>query len=283
MNSARIGRRQLEKIQGNLTERDLEILRSVAAHHFLTTSQICRLCFAETTSPTAALRSANRALARLCEQRTLFPLDRRIGGVRAGSGSYVWGVGTAGARILERMNASEEDPRRFREYEPSTVFLEHTLAVAEVSVRLQEAARRGELAIIGIEYEPASWRAYVGSGGGTLRVKPDLALVTATKEFEDHWFLEIDLATEPPSRIIRTCLSYEAYRRSGEEQRRRGIFPAVVWIVPSLKRKEVIESRLGTTGGIDAGLFTVVTLDELEPLLRRGATTAPEAEAGVRR
>jgi hypothetical protein len=123
----------------------------------------------------------------------------------------------------------------------------------------------------------------VGSGGGTLRVKPDLSLVTATEEFEDYWFLEIDLATEPPSRIIRTCLAYEAYRRSGEEQKRLGLFPAVVWIVPTVKRKGAIESRLVEARDIDSGLFTVITLDELEPLLRRGASTSPAAEAGGQR
>ena len=71
-----------------------------------------------------------------------------------------------------------------------------------------------------------------------MRLKPDLAVVTATAKFEDHWFFEVDLASEPPSRIIRTCLNYQEYRRSGVEQRRLGLFPAVVWIVPTGRRKQ---------------------------------------------
>lgn len=104
-----------------------------------------------------------------------------------------------------------------------------------------------------------------------MRLKPDLAVSTASVDFEDYWFLEIDLATEPPSRVVRACLNYEAYRRSGIEQRRLGIFPAVVWIVPTPRRKEILETRLNSDKQITNGLFHVVVLDEFEALIRGGA------------
>jgi len=271
MSQQRVGRRQLGTIQESLSDRDIEITETVAIHRFLTTRQICRFQFMEKPTKTAALRSANRVLAKLRDLRVLVSLERRIGGVRAGSGSYVWGLGPVGARLLNQANQVEELPVRHRAHEPSLTFLKHTLAVAEVALRLAEAQRAGRFAIMDIQHEPACWRAYNGSGGGTLRIKPDLAVVSATEDFEDHWFFEVDLATEPPSRVVRTCLSYQEYHRSGVEQRRVGLFPAVVWIVPTAHRKETILLRLKDDRTIDVRLFRVITLDELETLTERGA------------
>ncbi len=271
MSQQRVGRRQLETIREGLADRDLKIVETVSTHRFLTTRQICRFHFKDKPTKTAALRSANRVLSKLRDLRMLVSLERRIGGVRAGSGSFVWGIGPVGARLLNQANQVDELPVRHRAHEPSLTFLKHTLAVAEVSLRLAEATRAGRFTLIGIQHEPACWRAYNGSGGGTLRIKPDLAVVSASDDFEDHWFIEVDLATEPPSRVIRTCLSYQDYQRSGAEQRRLGLFPAVVWIVPTAHRKETIESRLKDDRAIDVRLFRVIALDELEALMERGA------------
>ncbi|MBU2601874.1 MAG: replication-relaxation family protein [Actinobacteria bacterium] len=281
MSGQRVSRRRLEDIRASLADRDLQILVSLATHRFLTTRQICRLHFGDKPTETAALRSANRALYKLRSLRLLVALERRIGGVRAGSGSYVWSLGHIGARLLQRANDVDGLPRRQRQREPSTTFLEHTLAVAEVSLRLREIANRGEVTLLGVQHEPACWRPYSGPGGGTVRLKPDLAAVTATEKFEDHWFFEVDLATEPPSRVVRACQNYQAYRQSGVEQRRLGLFPAVVWIVPTGRRKETLVSHLDGHDAISARLFTVITLDELEGLLRRGApfVTTARAEA----
>src|SRR5665811_980645 len=279
MSGQRVSRRKLEGIRASLADRDLQILLSVATHRFLTTRQICRMHFADKMTETAALRSANRALDKLRGLQLLVALDRRIGGVRAGSGSYIWSLGHIGARLLQRASHVDGLPRRQRQREPSTTFLEHTLAVAEVSLRLREIANRGEVTLLGVQHEPACWRPFSGPGGGTVRLKPDLAVVTATEEFEDHWFFEVDLATEPPSRVVRACLSYQAYRQSGIEQRRLGLFPAVVWIVPTGRRKETLESHMNQHEAISARLFTVITLDELEALIQHGAAWAGATRA----
>lgn len=280
MSGQRVSRRRLEAIGASLAERDQQILVSVATHRFLTTRQICRLHFAEKATETAALRSANRTLDRLRELRLIVPLERRIGGVRAGSGAYVWSLGCVGARLLQRADDGKEPSRRWRESEPARTFMMHTLAVAEVSLRLTEAARRGEVALLSVQHEPDCWRTYVGSGGGALRLKPDLAAVTATGKFEDHWFFEVDLASEPPSRIVRACLKYEEYRRSGAEQRRLGLFPAVIWVVPGEQRKLTIRARLEQEDAISPGLFHIITLDELEGLVRQGPVDESAQSAG---
>jgi len=270
MSEQRISRRELEQMRENLSTRDIEIVGSVSAHRFLTTRQICRLHFADKPTETAALRSANRTLAKLRDMRLLVPLERRIGGVRAGSGAYVWSLGHIGGRLLRRADQEQTSIRLQREYEPSPTFLEHTLAVAEICIRLCEADARGQITLLEVEHEPECWRPYNGSGGATARLKPDLAVVTATDHFEDHWFIEVDLATEPPSRILRACQAYEEYRRSGSEQRRLGLFPAVVWIEPTAKRKQMIETHIVKADVIHHDLFKVITLDELEPLMKAG-------------
>lgn len=267
---SRTSRGELEGMAKALGDRDLRILKTLNQHRFLTTRQITTFEFADKPTEIAALRAANRTLAKLSGTRLVAPLERRIGGVRGGSGAFVWSIGTVGARLLQLADAQTESSRRQREIEPSTTFLAHTLAVAEVHLRLRAATRRDNLALRAVQLEPDCWRAYTGTAGGTLRLKPDLAVITESASFEDHWFIEVDMATEPPSRVIRKCEQYQEYLRTGTEQRRLGLFPAVVWIVPSTLRRDTVRQRLSSEPSISTGLFTVITLDELADLISNG-------------
>lgn len=269
MSRPRISRGRLEGVRDSLSERDVEIIKSVAANRFMTSQQIRRAHFSDHASDAAAVRSTNRALARLCGLELITHLRRRIGGVRSGSGSHVWSLTEAGARLL-RTGGDDELPTRFRPHEPTLNFLEHTLAVTEVCLRLSEAARGDDFAIVELLREPDCWRAYSGQHGGVAYLKPDLAIVTTSGDYEDHWFLEIDRNTEPPSRVIRACLKYEVYRQTGAEQKRTGIFPAVVWVVPDSKRATTLRTRITATEGLSKGLYAVVPLDDLLPLLKNG-------------
>ena len=269
---SRTGRRELEVIGKSLGERDLAILRSVADHRFLTTSQIARLHFSNNQSSLPALRSANRTLARLKEQHLLSNLERRIGGVRAGSGSFVWTLGNTGARILNHGDQQRTTQSRYREYEPTSTFLEHHLAVAEVHLSLKAISTGSASAVMlsDLQLEPKCWRSYLGQAGEMQWLKPDLVATTTTLDFEDHWFLEVDRGTEPPSRIVRKCHQYQKYRSTGIEQRRIGVFPAVVWIVPSVVRIQSLQAHLKEIGLATDGLFWIITLDQLGNLIERG-------------
>jgi hypothetical protein len=169
MSGQRISRRELETICAGLTDRDMKIVASVAMYRLLTTRQICRLHFADKATETAALRSANRTLDKLRGLRLLVPLQRRIGGVRAGSGAYIWSLGHVGARLLQRADNVDGRPQRRREFEPSSTFLEHTLAVAEVCLRLTEAAQRGDVTLVGIQHEPTRRRRSAAQTGPCRR------------------------------------------------------------------------------------------------------------------
>lgn len=272
MSRQRLSRGRLEGVRDSLSERDVEIMKSVAANRFMTSRQIRRAHFADHATEAAAVRSTNRALARLAGHEVIVHLRRRIGGVRSGSGSHVWSLTEAGARLL-RTGGEDELPGRFRPHEPTLNFLEHTLAVAEVCLRLSEATRGDDFAIAELQREPDCWRAYSGPHGGVAYLKPDLALVTTSGEYEDHWFLEIDRDTEPPSRVIRACLKYETYRQTGTEQKRTGVFPAVVWVVPDAKRARTLRTHIAATAGLSKGLYAVVPLDDLLPLVMAGIGT----------
>lgn len=270
MSRPRIGHKQLAQLRTDLSDRDIEILTSLAENRFLTSNQVRRLHFADRPTEQAAMRSTNRALAKLDKFDLVDSMERRIGGSCAGSGASVWSLAPAGGRLLMAEGLLQERAKWLRERDPSRNLLAHSLAIAEVCLALSEAERRCELTVLELRREPESWRAYSRSGGGVARLKPDLSAVTASGEFEDHWFLEVDLATEQPHRVISACLNYEAYRRSGAEQKRLGLFPGVVWIVPSLRRKTVLTERLTSDSRLTTGLFAVILLEELIPLMKAG-------------
>src|SRR5262249_8242867 len=144
--------------------------------------------------------------------------------------SFIYALGPVGDRLL--------GGRRRRFVEPSALFLDHSLAIADAHVRLAHAARNGELELSTVQIEPACWRRYIGPSGAWHTVKPDLYVVTAGEAFEDCWFLEIDRGTESPAAITRKCRAYEVYFRSGREQQSHGAFPLIVWVAPDQARAE---------------------------------------------
>jgi hypothetical protein len=268
-NDTRISARRLEEISHGLSERDFAILQDIRLFRYVTTTQLCRLHFtkvsvadtADKITPRAALRACNRELAKLRELKLISSLQRRIGGVRAGSGAYVWTLDAGGARLLIKSN--EQAPRK-RFYEPSVAFLEHTLAVTETAIRLKE------LQATHCEIEPKCWRIFAGLGGTPQRLRPDLFAVTASGDYDDHWFIEVDLATESPAIVLRKCEQYLAYRRSGSEQRAYGVFPVVVWLVPTDRRKEALKRHIADELQNNSNIFVVITMDELDGLVKEG-------------
>lgn len=262
--NSRVGRRQLATIASGLSTRDRQILQSVSGHRFLTTRQVQIFHFTDHATELAGARACRRVLERLHRLRLLARLERRVGGVRAGSASYVWCVGPVGDRLLQI--ASGEGARR-RVHEPSVAFLDHTLAIADVHLELVGAQRGGALELVRVELEPNCWRTFVGSGGGREVLRPDLYVSTASGEFEDCRFVEVDLGTESLPTILRKCAQYEAYRRSGREQQRLGTFPRVLWLVPSLQRQAKLTGAIQSNRQLLAEMFVVAARNELLDVL----------------
>jgi hypothetical protein len=196
-----------------LSERDVAILESLRAHRLLTTTHIRRLHFAYGHATVAAASGATmRVLTRLEDHTLVSRLERRIGGVRSGSSGITWQLGSTGERLLRTMHGYK---KRRRYVEPSPAFTAHTLATAELAVRLQELNDRRAIELVSIETEPSCWRSFVGPHGSLEWLKPDLYAVTASGEYEDHWFLEADLATEHPPVVARKARVYQRYAATG--------------------------------------------------------------------
>lgn len=265
--AARISRRQLEDLTGNLRNREQAILQALGDCRYMTTGQISQMHFGDAPSDSAAIRAANRTVHRLEDHGLISSLNRRVGGARAGSSSYVWSLTNPGLRFLN-LDSEGQLPRK-RSYEPSSRFLNHTLSITELNIQLLGMAG---IAVVNMQFEPNCWREFTGKDGIRQQLKPDLYAVTSDGEYEDYWFFELDLATEAPSRVLSKCEQYQDYYRSGMEQSDHGLFPMVVWIVPDDKRKASIHSQIQQSATLtNKEIFLIILPDELEPLIRKGA------------
>ena len=251
---ARTGRNRRRLIAGQLSPRDWAVLEAVARYRYLTSKQIQQLFFFDHCTASAAARLCRRALLRLHDDRLLERLERRIGGLHAGSAASVWHLGPVGDRLLRERDALGGHARR---KEPSLHHLDHSLAVADAAVQLTAAARAGAFELLTIAPEPDSWRRYLGSTGVPVIVKPDLYAVTASADYEDAWFIEIDRGTESLPTVLRQCQQYERYRRVGREQASSGVFPWVLWVVPSEQRLTKLRTAIAADRQLDNQLFRV--------------------------
>ncbi len=259
----RVSAKELERIQQRLSERDLAILRAVSDHQFMTTRQIQRLLFHAHQNEPAGIRATLRVLSRLIDHRVLTCLERPIGGTRAGSSAYVWCLDVVGDRLAR----AESGGSRRRFYQPSLTFLGHKLAVAESRVVVEETVRTHGMELLSLEIEMQSWRPFLGAGGQTIKLKPDLSLVTASAEFEDSWLIEVDLGSESFRTLIEKCFLYDAYRRTGREQAAHGVFPRVLWIMPTSSRADQLRNHIAHTKTLDTRLFTIITPDQLPSVI----------------
>lgn len=102
MSDHRTSSKGLRRFREQLSTRDLDIINKVSDLRLMSGRQIEVLYFAgeDHLSALSAARSCRRVLAGLTLDRLLVRLDRRVGGVRAGSGSYLYAIGPVGHRIL---------------------------------------------------------------------------------------------------------------------------------------------------------------------------------------
>lgn len=251
MSRTRVGQRMLTSLIHELSPRDISVVRTAADFRLVSAGQLQRLHFqpSQGGSPLTAARTSRRVLQRLTELHFLTRLERRVGGVRAGSASFIYALGPLGDRLV--------DPsRRHRMREPSPSFVDHVLAISELYVRLMEAQRRNEFEVLEVEPEPHCWRRFAASHGGFTDLKPDLFVSVARGDLEHRWFVEVDLASEHAPTIQRKAHVYLKYLGSGREQADHGVFPRVVWQVPTTPRRERVDGALEALGAPD-GLFVV--------------------------
>ena len=91
-------------------------------------------------------------------------------------------------------------------------------------------------------------------------------------QYEDRWFIEIDLNTEALPVLLDKCIRYYQYLATNIEQRRNGgVFPIPVWIVPEEDRKQKLIAALDESFPNAPNMFAVITAEEFGGLIQTGA------------
>ena len=228
----------VDRVASQLTPRDEQIIRDVDRLRVVTSGHLQRLRFSDLTGAHGD-RTRRRVLARLVSLGVLTTLERRIGGIRAGSAGLIFSLDILGQRIARQLEAVAGDRPRTRHPGTSTDrFLRHSLAVTELYVGLVETTRDTTVSLDRFDAEPACW--WQDSTGSW--VKPDAALTLSTGEVEDRWDIEVDLATESLPTLARKLRSYlDLYERGDTDG--SGVLPRVLVTVPD-------ERRLQATTGL---------------------------------
>jgi len=238
----------LNTLKPQLTQRDMAIIARLAQFKLMTGTQLERLYFADCSDKSRA-RNRQAVLRRLTNHQVLARLDRRIGGIGAGSADYVYTLDVAGQRLAE---ASDRPRRPYVWYDPT---IQHYLAVSKVYVRLIEAQRAGRLTLLKFEAEPYCWRSF---GGQTL--KPDalvqIGMVVSGERRKITRFLEIDRGTQYGTKIASKLPVYEACWRHEHRQGRQS--PRAVFLVRTEQRQDYLTQLVASA----APLFQVVLFDD---------------------
>lgn len=240
-----------------LSERDLAILDTVDAFRVATGPQLEALHFADLSDRTRARRRRD-VLARLARDDALERLDRRIGGVRAGSAGYLYVLGTLGQRILH----PERRPRAV--IDRHWHYLLHALATLDARVHLAEAEADQRLRVADFVVEPDCW--HRSALGQTL--KPDALTIVEHQQGTDYVWLEIDRATERPHTLRRKLREYTTAFNRGEALERAHVFPRVIWVVPSEERAAQLHALCEASAV--PNLFAVCLVEDLAATIVAG-------------
>jgi hypothetical protein len=145
-------------------------------------------------------------------------------------------------------------------------FVQHSLAVAELYVRLRELEARGTIRLLDFDAEPASW---YRSSHGVL--KPDAWTLYETGQWEEHWWLEVDRATESLPTLERKLRQYVSFAGSGQLGP-LGVMPRVLLTVPTADRLAAAQRVIDN---LPAPADKLIEIAEFESAFRESARPPP--------
>ncbi|MGH2878758.1 MAG: replication-relaxation family protein [Solirubrobacteraceae bacterium] len=270
MSARYVTAKHVRALADRLSDRDWLVLERVTALRFVSGSQLTRLCFADSDDPAVNARSARRALLRLTRLAVLERLPRSVGGVRAGSAGFVYRLGLGGQRLAASRGLLPARQRR-RSLIPGTLFLSHTLQIAELHTRLIESERSGRCELLKLDGEPSCHRINDGLDGQRVLLRPDTYVRLGIGPYEDSYFIEVDRGTEGSRALTDQLRRYVAYYQTGREQTEHGVFPKVLWLAETPERVRVIADCVAALPSEYRALFAVAQFDHalrfmLEPV-----------------
>lgn len=259
---------RLARLINRLSDRDRHVVLAVVKLRFVSTGQLARLFFADIDGPRTRIRQAQRTVERLSDLGLLHRLQRRMGGVRAGSSGYVSTPTREAVRVADLLTGRKAASSRST-LEPGSAFVDHGLAASELFVAVVEADRAGRLQMLEHQSEPDCWR-QAQSQLGPLTLRPDAFAAIGVGNRELRWFVEIDLGTEGSRTLERKLQNYVDYYRSGSEQQRHGVFPRVLLACRHPRRIELLDRLIGDRPEADQRLFVTSTLEAAPTVLAGG-------------
>lgn len=272
----------LDTLGRELTERERRVVRLVSQLRLVSHAQLAVvLDDGDRSEATAASRGRDvrRILSGMTARGLLARLERRVGGVRAGSSGYVYYLGSLGQKLIAYWDGKGLIRGR-RRPEPSARYVDHRLAVSNMYVKLIDAERGGRLELLEFAAEPDCWRPYIDRFGGQTTLKPDAYVHLGLGAFEERAFVEVDLGTESRSVIAAKARTYWDYFRTGAEQAAHGVFPRVTFLTNNEARRESVTEACARLPAEAWQLFAVVRLDQAVELLSGTFSTgsiAPDA------
>jgi hypothetical protein len=253
-----------------LTDREWQIMDAVNRLRLVTGLQIERLHFAELSGKSRSVVRW-RVLKRLVDWRALAPLARRVGGSLRGSAQLVYALDVVGERLLRlRRNLRQDEQRVRRAAVPGERFVRHTVAASELYVSLIEQSRTGGFQVDEFLAEPAAW--WPSGVGGWM--KPDCYLALSADNVTDHWWVEVDLATEAVPTLRGKFLAYVDFVNRGQLGP-ADVVPRVLVTVPTNDRQDTIERVVAGLPAPAGELFRVV-LHEAAASSLVAALSAPD-------
>ena len=257
----RITSKYVEQLACLLGERHQQIINDLARVRVLSGDHLDRLHFASLSPPH---RARSRVMTRLTRLRVVTTLDRRVGGVRAGSAGLIYTLDIAGQRLLQLLSDGQPHGTARRPWTPGAPFVAHTLDASELYVQLREVERRGDLELVNFLAEPACWQRTSTLG----TIKPDGFVLVAHGDVEDAWWLEVDRGTESPNTLRRKLELYLLAAQTGQVGP-SGVLPRVLVTVPDAKRLDQVEAIIDTLAGPANRLLAVARHDEAVSFVAR--------------
>jgi hypothetical protein len=266
----RVRQAYVEWLDERLSARDWQVTLEVNRLRVVSGEQLERLCFAALRAGRSRTVTRSRVLARLVRWRVLVPVGRRIGGSGRGSTGQAFALDVAGRRLLVRRGLAAAERRRVRlPGAPGERSLRHLLAVSELSVDLVEQARADGQTACAFKAEPGSW----WPNGRRGWLKPDAYVMLERDGARDHWWVEVDLATESLPTVRGKVQAYLDFQTRGE----RGPDDVMPWVLVSTvnrRRRDAIRHMVRRLPGAEE-LVTVVESEKaaahMMQVLREGA------------
>jgi hypothetical protein len=254
---ARVRPAHVEWIMQSLSERDWAIIETVNRLRLVEGHHLERLHFTDLSGRSRQVVRC-RVLKRLVDARVLLPLARRVGGAQPGSAKLAYALDSAGQWLMQlRANRQSSGSGHVRRPGlPGDRFTAHVLTITELYVRLVERTRGSDITLDVFETEPACWWPN-GLGG---RLKPDVYLALSTADVTDHYWPEIDLATESLPTVRSKLAAYVDFLNRGEVGP-ADVVPRVLVTVPDEWRLEGVMGEIERLSALARTFITVVMFD----------------------